>query len=163
MALRDLINFNRPFSFPRDVSSSLGSLQNEMNRLFRDFLGGSSALTPQSFDFPPIVDVCETDKDFKIRAELAGINNEDVEVNLTESVLTIKGQKQIEKDEEKENYITRECSYGSFERRFSLPSSANADQAKAYFEKGVLTVVIPKKAESAATVKKVKIEGKGGE
>jgi HSP20 family protein len=91
---------------------------------------------------------------------LPGIDEKDVEVLVRDGVLSLKGEKKSERDEKKDNYHLVERSYGSFERSFQLPDSADEAQIKADFNKGVLRVVVPKRAEAVKTEKKIPI-GKG--
>ena len=96
----------------------------------------------------PTVDVSETDKAYEITAELPGMDEKNVEVKVANGVLTIKGEKQDEKEEKKKDYHMRERSYGSFERSFQVPDGVDADKIEANFKKGVLTVILPKSAEA---------------
>jgi HSP20 family protein len=97
----------------------------------------------------------KTDKDIEITAELPGLEDKDVQVNVADNVLTIKGEKKAEKEKEK-NYHTVERSYGSFYRAVTLPAGINADAIKATLANGVLKVVEPKPATAQA--KKVEVK-----
>ena len=106
----------------------------------------------------PTVDISETDKAYEITAELPGMDEKNVEVKLANGLLTIKGEKQDEKEEKKKDYHMRERSYGSFERSFQVPDGVNADKIEANFKKGVLTVILPKSAEAQKAEKKITVK-----
>ncbi len=107
--------------------------------------------------FTPDIDMSETDKDYRVTAELPGLSKDDVQISLDEGVLTISGEKREEKKEEKENYWRMERSYGSFVRRVPLPSGVNEDAIEASFKDGVLTITLPKTEEAKG--KKIEIKG----
>lgn len=138
------------------------SLQREIDRVFDDFTRGwpsfdrswPSRMT--STDLTPRMDIAETDKDIEITAELPGLDEKDVQVNISDNVLTIKGEKKAEKEEKDKNYHIVERSYGSFYRALNLPAGVNADAIKANLSNGVLKVTVPKPA--AAQPKKVEVK-----
>ena len=139
----------------------------EMDRVFDSFLGrslfGRQALfgrTEAAATVAPDIDIRENDKEIILEAELPGIDEKDVELVVRDGVLSLKGEKKLERDEKKDNYHLVERSYGSFERSFRLPDSADEAQIKADFNKGVLRVVVPKRAEAVKAEKKIPI-GKG--
>jgi HSP20 family protein len=113
--------------------------------------------TREVFRFTPDVDVAETDKEYRVTAELPGLSKDDIEISLEEGTLTISGEKREEKKEEKENYWRTERSYGSFVRRIPLPTGVNEDAVEASFKDGVLTITLPKTEETRG--KKVEIKG----
>ena len=115
----------------------------EMDRLFDTGAreGNSNVVTS---DWSPAVDVKETEKDFLIVADIPGVDPKDIEVHMENGILTIKGQREAQKKEEREGYKRIERTYGSFYRRFSLPDTANADKINAKSKNGVLEVTIPK-------------------
>jgi HSP20 family protein len=129
------------------------SLRREMDRLFDDFLTGWGWRTPatgmeQEQTFMPQLDISEVNDHIRIKAELPGMNPEDVNVNLVNDVLTISGEKKKEEEEEGENYYRSECMYGSFHRSIRLPSTIKSEDIDAVFEKGVLTITLPKPEET---------------
>lgn len=145
------------------VPYPITSLRREMDRLFDDFLGGSF-FTPTRWGLPelpgdltPEIDVKENGKEMVLTAELPGMDEKDIELSVSDGVLTLKGEKKMEKREEKDDYRVMERRYGSFQRSFSLPDSVNQDAIKADFDKGVLKVTMPKKAEAKKAEKKIKI------
>ena len=106
----------------------------------------------------PPADVSETDNAYEITAELPGMDEKNVEVKVANGVLTIRGEKQDEKEEKKKGYHMRERSYGSFERSFQVPDGVDADKIEANFKKGVLTVILPKSAEAQKAEKKITVK-----
>jgi HSP20 family protein len=147
------------------------SLRQEVDRLFEDFGGGfwrspfrsSFGVAPfQRFEERisalPAVDVSETDKAYEIVAELPGMDEKDVEVKVASGVLTIKGQKQDEKEEKQKDYYMRERSFGSFQRSFQVPDGVDSDKIEAKFKNGVLTVTLPKSTEAQTAEKKIAVK-----
>ena len=127
----------------------------EMDRMMDDFLGrrmrpwwparwlrGDGEITA------PVVDVYEEKDEVVVKAELPGLDKKDIEVNISDSELTLKGQKKKEEEIEKENYYRRERSYGAFLRSVELPTDVHADKVKASFKNGVLEVRVPKTQEA---------------
>ena len=139
-----------------------------MDRLFDDFTGGfrrgplfdPSALrrAESTFAGMPAVDVAETDQAYEITAELPGMEEKNIEVRLANGVLSIKGEKQEEKEEKDKNYYRRERSFGSFERSFQVPDNVDADKIEASFKNGVLSVTLPKTAEAQKEAKKIDVK-----
>jgi len=133
------------------------SLQNEIDRLFENFTTGFPMLGNGMANVSlPTMDVAETDKDIEITAELPGLEEKDVQINMSDNVLTIRGEKKAEKEQKDKNYRLVERSYGAFERSLELPEGVNADAIKASIDKGVLKVVVPKPAP--AQVKKIEVK-----
>jgi HSP20 family protein len=124
------------------VTDPFTSLQREVDRLFSDF----SAKVPMTngVDLVPSIDVSETDKEIEVTAELPGLEEKDVEIKVTDNVLTIRGEKKAEKEQKDKNYHVVERSYGSFARSMDLPTGVNPDSIKANLAKGVLKVTVPK-------------------
>ena len=163
MTARDLLHFGRTSVPVTRGTNPIVSFQDEVNKLFGNFFGelslpswGHMTAEP-AFALTPAVDVSENDKEFKISAELPGINANDVQVSAAEGYLTIKGEKKAEKKEEREGYYRQERSYGSFQRVVALPDTANFDKAEANFKNGVLTLSIPKKAGAQSKERKIEI------
>jgi len=106
----------------------------------------------------PVVDVFEDKNDIVIKAELPGMDKDNIEVNLTDNTLTIKGEKKKEEEVKEENYYRCERAYGSFVRSVELPKAVHADKVKASFKNGILEVRVPKTEEAKAKEIKVKVE-----
>lgn len=96
----------------------------------------------------PRVDMAETDDGYELTAELPGLTDKDVECTLSGNVLTVRGEKQEEKEEKKKGYYLQERSYGSFERSFTLPDDVDTDKLDASVSDGVLKVTMPKGRET---------------
>jgi HSP20 family protein len=132
-----------------EPARELSTIQSEMNRLFNTFFetpthgNGSPALRR----WVPAMDLVETDDEFVLRADLPGLSEGDVNIELDDSVLTISGERKSEHEERKEGYYRVERSSGSFQRSLTLPEGVNADAIRANFDKGVLEVRIPKPEE----------------
>lgn len=99
-------------------------------------------------DWSPRVDIAETDGEFTIKAELPEVNKEDVHVSVSNGVMTLKGERKQEKEEKGKKYHRIERHYGSFCRSFTLPDDVDAANVTAAFKDGMLTVKLPKAAES---------------
>jgi HSP20 family protein len=138
------------------------NLRREVDRLFEDFDGGHwrspFRRIEAAFGATPAVDVTETDKAYEITAELPGMDEKNIDVKLANGVLTIKGEKQDEKEEKQKDYYVRERSYGSFERSFQVPDGVDAEKIEANFRKGVLTLTLPKSAEAQKAEKKITVK-----
>ncbi len=146
-------------------------LRREIDRLFDDFDAGigRSPFHRSLFDATPFwrreadwavpaVDVAETDKAYEVTAELPGMDEKSIEVKFADGVLTIKGEKQEEKEEKKKDYHLSERSFGSFQRAFQVPDGVDADKIEASFKKGVLTVTLPKSTETQKAAKKITVK-----
>ncbi len=147
------------------------SLRREMDRLFDDFGSGfwrspfrsgfgvePSWQNQMTWAATPAVDVVESEKAYEVTAELPGMNEKNIEVNLSNGNLTIKGEKQEEKEEKKKDYYVQERHFGSFERTFQVPEEVDASKIEASFKKGVLTVTLPKKLEAQKLAKKIEVK-----
>jgi len=149
------------------------SLRREVDRLFDDFSGGfrgfpfrrSSLFSAEPFwtrevSWPsvPAVNIAQTEKAYEITAELPGMDEKNIEVKIANGVLTIKGEKQEEKEEKKKDYYLSERSFGSFERSFQVPEGIDQDKIDASFSKGVLTLTLPKTAEAQKAEKKITVK-----
>ena len=99
----------------------------------------------------------ETKSEFLISAELPGIDDKDIDITLDEGTLTLKGEKKIEKENKQGEFYSSERSYGSFQRNFKVSETIDQDKIDASFNKGVLTVKLPKTPESKTEVKNIPI------
>ena len=106
----------------------------------------------------PTVDIVEKNDAYEVKAELPGMDEKNVEVKLANGVLTIRGEKQEEKEEKKEEYHIHERHFGSFERRFAVPECVDTDKIEASFRKGLLMVRLPKKPEAIKPEKKIEVK-----
>jgi HSP20 family protein len=105
----------------------------------------------------PAADVAESEKGYEITVDLPGMDEKNIEVQLSNGNLTIKGEKKEEKEEKKKDWYLSERRYGSFQRAFRVPDGVNADKIEANFKNGVLTVSLPKSPEAVKNEKKIPI------
>lgn len=131
------------------------TLQDRMNRLFRDSFEGGRDESLTTSSFAPAVDVYEDDQKVTLKIEVPGIDEKDIDVRVENNTLTVHGERKIEKDEKQENYRRVERQYGSFTRTFTLPSTVDSEHVTANYEKGVLNITLLKKAE--AKPKQIKV------
>src|SRR5512146_1833497 len=125
-----------------DPLRDLQRVQDEVNRLFDDRLmtrGG------ESVGWTPNVDIYEDEEGVSLRFDLAGVDPKDVDIRFENGVLTLRGERKLDREENRDNYHRIELSYGTFTRSFSLPATIDAEKIKAESKNGVLTVVLPKK------------------
>lgn len=143
-----------------DPFRDLISIQERMNRLFDQTLGRTRAEEEgiAASAWAPSVDIYETPDRVVMKAELPGLTREDVEINVRDNTLSLRGERKFEKDVREENYLRIERAYGSFQRSFTLPATIQQDKIKAVFKDGVLEVTLPKAEE--ARPKQIKIDVK---
>ncbi len=141
------------------------SFKDEMERLRKEMdnlwnrLSGETSLT-KSFQrgWAPTTDTTETSDAIHIKAELPGMDPDDIDVSISGDTLTIRGEKKQEEEKQEEQYHYRECFYGAFQRSFRLPAEVQTDKIEASFEKGVLKITLPKSEETQK--KEIKIDVK---
>jgi HSP20 family protein len=139
------------------------TLQDRMNRLFRESYndaGRDESLTTSNF--APAVDVYEDEHKVTLKIEVPGVEEKDIDVRVENHTLTVHGERKIEKEEKEENYRRVERQYGSFTRTFTLPQTVDAENVSANYDKGVLKITLPKKAEAKPKQIKVNV-GSGSE
>ncbi|WP_417685632.1 Hsp20/alpha crystallin family protein [Roseibium sp.] len=143
-----------------DTGSSLASLQKEMERLFQDF--GRSLPSASSFGNGfPAIDVNETETGLELTAEVPGIAEKDMDVSVSGNTLTLKGEKSHGKTVSEKDRHVSERSYGAFRRVMTLPFAPAPDAVDAHLDNGVLTVVLPRPAETAAQGNRIAVKRKG--
>jgi len=142
----------------RPIGRELSSLHQEMDRLWDRFVGETPLVRRITGEWWPTVDVSETKDNFVIKAELPGMDANDVNVSVSGNVLTVKGEKRKEEEEKDEHHYRAERYYGSFQRSFQLPSSMQAEKVEATFDKGVLRVILPKVEEAKKKEIKIKVK-----
>ena len=124
---------------------NLFNLHNQMDRVFSDlFASHEGERDMEETSWMPTVDISETENGFEIRAELPGVAKDDLHVSVKDNLLTLSGEKRQENVDDPQNYRRVERRYGSFQRRFTLPSEVATDDIKAEYSDGVLTLSIPK-------------------
>ena len=134
------------------------TIQDRINSLFEDTLGMKDDQALATTTWRPLVDIFEDDQAIVIKAELPEMEEKDIQIDLDNNLLTIKGERKLEKEEKKESYHRVERFYGTFQRTFELPATVDREEISASYDKGVLKVTLPKKEESKP--KKVQIEVK---
>lgn len=172
MQIRDLIPWGRgrkeavaPPAVPAtgDESPMLG-LHRDINRVFDDFwtrfdLGPLSLRSSGGGRVgDPRTDIVDTDKAVEVSVELPGLDEKDIEITVSDDVLTIRGEKTTERENSGKGYYLHERSYGSFYRAIPLPADVVADGATAEYRKGVLTVTLPKSPEAQAQGRKIEVK-----
>jgi HSP20 family protein len=161
MGIRDLVPWKgQELSTGREVFDPFLSLHREMNRLFDDVFRGfgsvgrvSAPLMEGQFAWPRL-ELGETDKEVTVSAELPGLSEKDVQVEIANGVLSIRGEKKAERSDDSK--FVSERYYGSFERQIAL-DGVEEDKAKADFKNGVLTVTLPKSEQSKSNVKRIAV------
>ena len=158
MAANSLLPVGSKRGLARAASNPFSALQQEIDRLFDGFSRGFAGFQSgfPSRELMPSMDLSETDKEIEITTELPGLEEKDIQLNVSDNVLTIRGEKKNEREETKKDYHLVERSYGSFTRSVQLPDGVNADNIKAVMSKGVLKVTVPKPAP--AQTKKIDIK-----
>lgn len=144
--------------FTDQLIEPFAQLRNEVDRLFDGF-----PLRLPTFRFGriaavPAIDMSETEKAYKVTAELPGMDPENVDVTFDDGLLRIAGEKREQREENERGYRLSERTYGSFERLVELPSAAQGDKIKAKFKNGLLTVTVPKDEKAMTKAKRIAIE-----
>ncbi|MGK2912489.1 MAG: Hsp20/alpha crystallin family protein [Sphingobium sp.] len=156
----------RPASSLRDlatqISEPVGWLRSEIDRLFDDFGSSSRSLfhfAPRgAVAIVPALELVDDEKAYRLTAELPGLAETDVEINVADGVLSISGEKKEEEERKEKGFLLNERRYGSFRRQISLPADVDAEGIKAQFKDGVLTVTLAKDENAAARTRKIAIE-----
>jgi len=166
MDFRSLIPFGRAGVPAANDPDPFGAMRREMDRMFGDFGRGFGALPSvwggngAKATIVPRVDVKETDKAYEVAVELPGVDQKDVTVELKDDMLIVSGEKKVEKEEKgkDKSWHVVERAYGAFTRAFEVPRDIDGAKVAAHFDKGVLTVTLPKSAEQVAKTKKIEIK-----
>ena len=133
----------------------LSDLRRRMLQVFDEPF--SLSLFREPLGWMPDVDITEKNGDIVVKAELPGMKRDEVEIEIEGNVLTLKGEKKEETEEKEKEHYLYECSYGAFQRSFTLPTTVKEDQVKAEFSEGVLRITLPKSGEPRG--KKIEIAG----
>ena len=133
-----------------EAGREMMTLREAMDRLFDDAFTRPFSLTREGGQMAasPAVDLYQTDNEVVVKAALPGIKADDVQINLTGEMLTVKGEMKQEEEQKDKSWHIREHRWGSFERSVMLPINVMADQATADFENGILAIILPKAAEA---------------
>jgi HSP20 family protein len=141
----------------------IDTLHRDMDRLFEDFMRGS--IRPLQMtetwgfgDIAPTLDVTEDEKAFRIAVELPGMDDKDIDVTLTEGLLTIRGEKKQEKEDKGKDFYRKERTFGAFRRALPIPGDVDETKIDASFKKGVLNIVLPKTEEARSKIRHINVK-----
>jgi len=137
--------------------TGMPSLRQEMEKFFERF-GDWKMDELATGEWAPSMDVSETKEAFVVKAEVPGMDPKDIQISLQEQLLTVKGEKQLTKEEKEERYYRMERSYGSFTRSVRLPVAVDGSKVTAGFKNGLLTVTLPKTPAAKGTTIPIKAE-----
>ena len=131
--------------------------------MFDSFFKGSNLIADSAANegkilLTPRINISENEKEYQVSAEVPGVDEKDIEVKLTNGVLTVKGEKKAEKEEQGKDFHRVERSYGSFSRSIRLPEDADPNKVEAKYKKGVLSIAVQKKAEAKAQSKRIEVK-----
>ena len=143
----------------------LAALRHEIDRMFDDFDLGSwnrtgrrlGMLPTRGFGLSPASDLVETEDAYRLSMELPGLSEKDVELKVSDGMISLRGEKTEERREEKADYHVSERRYGSFRRSFPLPRGVDAEKIGASFSDGVLTVTLPKSPEARQKERRIEV------
>ena len=164
MSFRDLIPFGHRQTLPgvRSTQDPFADFQKEMDRLLQDFWQGNTL--PSQFRANkaaiqmPQIEVSETDEAYLVEADLPGLTEDEVDVNLADGLLTIRGEKKLEEDKKEKGVQYTERSYGMFRRTLQVPTDVKEEDIKAEFKNGVLHLELPKSAEKNQNSRRIEIK-----
>jgi HSP20 family protein len=146
-----------------DPARELDALQGDMNRLFDSFFGhreGASANGYASRRWIPPMDLVETEDHLVLRADLPGVDEKDIEIEVKDAVLTVSGERKSQHEDKREGFHRVERSFGRFSRALELPKGVDPQSVSAHFDRGVLEVRMPKPAERKPTRIEINSGGK---
>jgi len=133
-------------------------MRREMDRIWDTFFERGISRGEEEEGWLPSLDVAETKNEIVVKAEVPGMDPKDIDISLSDGLLTIKGEKKQEREEKEENYHLVERSYGSFARSIRLPKEIQSDKINASYKNGVLKVVLPKSEEAKKKEIKIKVD-----
>jgi HSP20 family protein len=150
----------------RNACANSGAWQDIMDRMAEELFEDWPMLRVRPFEwrmeqFSPSIDIVEGEKEFKIEAELPGMNPDDLDISLTRDAIVLQGEKKAEEEEEREGVCYSERCYGSFQRVIPLPDEVDRDKVEAQFRNGVLSVTLPKSERVIQQRRKIEIKGEG--
>ena len=138
-----------PFADTEEFPAGLRLFQDSINRLFSDD-------GVKTRPWAPAVDITETENELVLKADVPGVELKDIDIQLENGTLTVKGERKFEKEEKNKGFHRMERSYGSFVRIFTVPETVDSEKVKAGYEAGVLTITLPKK--EIAKPKAIKVQ-----
>jgi len=128
-----------------------------LDRVFNDIFNASPYWTNVNTDFAPRVNITENDNRIKLEFDLPGMENDDIKVTVKDGLLTVSGERKVEKKDEKENYVRSEIYTGQFSRSFTLPETVETDKIAADYKNGLLTLELPKSEKAKPKTIDVKV------
>jgi len=136
------------------------NMQEELGKFFDEFFGERMPARrgPENPTWIPRVDISESKGDIIVRADAPGMNKDEIKITISDNVLTVAGEKKVERDEKTENFHRVERVFGSFQRSFHIPQNINAEKISASYKDGVLVVTLPKREEAKPKEIPVKVE-----
>jgi HSP20 family protein len=137
------------------------TFQDQLNRIFEDTFPQGRVGQADLAAWAPAVDIYERQNELVAKVDLPGVEEKDIVVRLENNTLTIRGERKFQKSVNEDSYLRVERTYGSFTRAFSVPSTVNPEQINAAYDKGVLTVHMPKREESKPKQVKINVSGNG--
>ncbi|MGA2192483.1 MAG: Hsp20/alpha crystallin family protein [Nitrospirota bacterium] len=146
-----------------DPIKNLVTLQERMNRLFDESMQRGESVSMDRGTWVPPVDIYETENDIMLVAEVPGMDEKDIDIELRDNVLTVKGERGMERTVKEDSYHRVERTYGSFSRSFTLPQTIDSERITATTKKGVLEIKMPKAVKARAQQIKIESDGAGGE
>jgi HSP20 family protein len=144
-----------------DPFREVSTLQNRLNSIFQDYNRGDGGDALSASSFVPPVDIYEDEHRIVLKLEVPGMKQDDLDIQLENNTLTVRGERKLEKEEKEENFHRIERRYGSFYRAFTIPSTVNPDSVKADYDAGVLRVQLEKRAEAKPKQIKVQVGSTG--
>lgn len=147
--------FGRGFEPFKEISRDLERLEGSFNDLWR-----GTSLLPWVKEQPmiPNIDVIENDREIQVVADLPGLNEKDIHIDVEDGIFSLRGEKREEREENRKGYHVSERSSGSFYRTFQLPTVVDEDKIEATLKDGVLTVLLPKSADAEKQRKRIEIK-----
>ena len=147
----------------REGETPMLAIQNEMNRMFDQFFSddfpfSTRLMAPPAMEFLPRLDISETETEFKVNAELPGMDEKDIQIRLEKDSLILSGEKKTESEEKEKTFHRIERSYGSFERVIPFDSQLDEDKVSAVFKNGVLTISLPKAGDAIRKTRQIEIK-----
>ena len=133
-------------------------MRSEMDRLWNSFFERGTLRGEEGGEWLPSLDVAETKNEMVVKAEVPGLDPKDIDISLSDGLLTIKGEKKQEREEKEENYHLVERSYGTFTRSIRIPNEVQSDKINASYKNGVLKIVLPKSEGPKKKEVKIKVE-----
>jgi len=133
-------------------------MRREMDRLWDSFLERKPTTIEEEGEFLPALDLAETDNELVVKCEVPGLEPKDIDISLSDGMLTIKGEKKQEREEKQADYHLVERSYGAFSRSIQLPKEVQGEKINASYKNGILKITLPKSEEAKKKEIKIKVE-----